>query len=190
MCNPCGGLLRGAYLQPPVIWTSELQTAPLKKPSQRIRGCYTPQFHPSAHRSHLRGSDIKLTNGSHPPIETTSASPSHHIHQFAMFFRGCGLADDRKFGPLLACDEFDFTLEFEQITLVIGVSALFLISVPLRLKKLLGHEEKSFTTRIYSMKLVSSGLQALQLRLTQFMLSRQSMLPFRLHPSYSGRSTR
>jgi hypothetical protein len=125
-----------------------------------------------------------------PRMEATPVSPSHHICQFAMFFRKCSLTDDRKFGPLVECEEFDFTLQFEQSILVIGVSALFLISMLLRVKKLFGQEEESFATRIYPAKLVRSGLLALKPWLTQFRRSRQSMLLFRLHPSYSGRSIR
>src|ERR1700761_3091207 len=77
------------------------------------------------------------------------------MHLFAMFPHTCSLAADRKFGPLIQCKEFDFTLVFEQSILVIAVSTLFLISIPLRLKKVLSQDEKTFATKGYYAKLVS-----------------------------------
>jgi hypothetical protein len=82
-----------------------------------------------------------------------------------MFFPGCSHRANGIFKSPAECEQFDFTLEFEQSILVIGVSALFLISIPLRVKKLLGQEERSFATRIYQTKLVSLGSMRLFLKL-------------------------
>lgn len=42
----------------------------------------------------------------------------------------CDYRADDLFGPAINCDQFDFTLLFEQSILTIGPSALFLLAIP------------------------------------------------------------
>jgi hypothetical protein len=70
-------------------------------------------------------------------------------------FRECSLAEDRKFGPVLRCDRFDFTLTFEQSLFSIGLSGLLILSLPLHLRNLLSQEAKALATNVYKFEIVS-----------------------------------
>jgi hypothetical protein len=71
-----------------------------------------------------------------------------------MLFHKCTLADDQRLGLVVQCRDFDFTLVFEQLVLVIGVSSLFLLLFLLRVKTLLGEDAKSLSNWLHKSKIV------------------------------------
>jgi hypothetical protein len=69
----------------------------------------------------------------------------------------CNGTVDNQFGPAVACMDFDFTLAFEQSIFIIGISSLFLISFPFRLRQLYGASIKTFDSPLQYIKIVSIG---------------------------------
>ena len=63
---------------------------------------------------------------------------------------------DRRFGPAISCQDFDFTLAFEQTIFGIGVSCLVLIFTIICFGRPLGAERVVLTSRIYFAKIVST----------------------------------
>ncbi|KAF2434238.1 P-loop containing nucleoside triphosphate hydrolase protein [Tothia fuscella] len=77
--------------------------------------------------------------------------------------RQCNISLDQAFGPSIKCQQFDFTLTFEQSILGIGVSFIFLLVLPLKAYRLYG----SSTKIIYSprISIVLLGIQVTSLAL-------------------------
>jgi ATP-binding cassette subfamily C (CFTR/MRP) protein 1 len=73
---------------------------------------------------------------------------------FSRFTALCSIAADNEFGPLIRCLQFDFTLKFEQLILDIGISAIFLLLLPIKLKQLYGADIKTLPSVIQIPKLV------------------------------------
>jgi ATP-binding cassette, subfamily C (CFTR/MRP), member 1 len=48
----------------------------------------------------------------------------------------CNTTADNEFGPAVMCNDFDFTLAFEQTVLLIGTSSLFILASLFRLRTL------------------------------------------------------
>ncbi|KAF2396774.1 P-loop containing nucleoside triphosphate hydrolase protein [Trichodelitschia bisporula] len=67
--------------------------------------------------------------------------------------RSCDVLADRSFGPGVKCDQFDFTVTFEQSIFGIGVSSLFLLLLPLRLWLLRRASTKTRSHPIYAFKI-------------------------------------
>lgn len=61
---------------------------------------------------------------------------------------------DSHFGPIAKCDQFDFTLTFEQSIFGIGISALFLLWLPFKLRNLYGASIRTTTSAIHKAKIV------------------------------------
>lgn len=61
---------------------------------------------------------------------------------------------DSQFGPIAKCDQFDFTLTFEQSILGIGISVLFLLWLPFKLQRLYGASIRTTTSAIHKAKIV------------------------------------
>jgi len=73
----------------------------------------------------------------------------------------CTVLTDRSFGPGVKCEQFDFTLTFEQAIFGIGVSALLLILIPLRILRVFNEERKTTQNSIYYSKIVRAVRHAL-----------------------------
>jgi hypothetical protein len=71
-----------------------------------------------------------------------------------MWNETCNSRSDWDFGPVAKCDQFDFTLTFEQSILGIGVTAVFLLLFPIRLFQLSTATVKTTKTLTESIKLV------------------------------------
>jgi ATP-binding cassette, subfamily C (CFTR/MRP), member 1 len=67
----------------------------------------------------------------------------------------CGFKADGDFGPIVKCEDFDFTLTFEQTILGIGIPTVFLLLFPLRLFQLHSATVKTAKNLIEYIKLVS-----------------------------------
>ncbi|TLD36942.1 P-loop containing nucleoside triphosphate hydrolase protein [Venturia nashicola] len=71
---------------------------------------------------------------------------------------------DSHFGPVAKCTQFDFTLAFEQAIFGIGISALFLLWLPIKLRSLYGASIRSESSAIHKAKIgLSLPIVALQL---------------------------
>jgi hypothetical protein len=77
------------------------------------------------------------------------------IMYFSKFAAKCSISADNEFGPFVRCSSFDFTLKFEQLILEIGISTIFLLLVPLRLRELYGASIKTLPSVVQIGKLVS-----------------------------------
>jgi hypothetical protein len=66
----------------------------------------------------------------------------------------CNTTADALFGPVVNCSDIDFTLAFEQSVLVVGISSLFLLLFPFRLKKLYHASVKTLASPIHTVKTV------------------------------------
>jgi hypothetical protein len=67
----------------------------------------------------------------------------------------CSSLENRSFGRLVGCDTFNSTQMFEQNIFTIGASVLFLLIIPLRVRRLLGEDPKTLATGVYRWKIVS-----------------------------------
>jgi hypothetical protein len=66
----------------------------------------------------------------------------------------CNVGLDQRFGPVVQCSQFDFTLAFEQSIFGIGISAMFLLLFPFRAKQLFHAPIKIVQHPIYIAKIV------------------------------------
>lgn len=66
----------------------------------------------------------------------------------------CTELTDSQFGPVANCDQFDFTLTFEQSIFGIGISALFLLWLPFKLQSLYGASIRTTASAIHKAKIV------------------------------------
>lgn len=68
----------------------------------------------------------------------------------------CNYTTDSEFGPAVRCEDFDFTLAFEQSIFFIGVSSLLLLILPLRISYLYNKPLKLHRSAIfYASKVVN-----------------------------------
>ncbi|KAF2668989.1 P-loop containing nucleoside triphosphate hydrolase protein [Microthyrium microscopicum] len=71
----------------------------------------------------------------------------------------CNVTADNKFGPAVACMDFDFTLTFEHTILVIGTSSLFILASMFRLQRLFKESRKvDGSWNIYGLKIATAFL--------------------------------
>ena len=71
----------------------------------------------------------------------------------------CNTAVDNEFGPAVACNEFDFTLAFEQTIFLIGTSGIFIIASLFRLTTLYKESIKvNGLLYLYGCKIVCANL--------------------------------
>jgi ATP-binding cassette subfamily C (CFTR/MRP) protein 1 len=66
----------------------------------------------------------------------------------------CSVVADRNFGPGVKCDQFDFTLTFEQSIFGIGISSVLLLLFPFRVWSLYRATIKTVKNSIYASKIV------------------------------------
>ena len=69
--------------------------------------------------------------------------------------QSCKRGNDAEFGPVVQCDQFDFTLAFEHAILGIGLASFFLILLIRRLIRLLSESIKVRINLIYYVRVVS-----------------------------------
>jgi ATP-binding cassette subfamily C (CFTR/MRP) protein 1 len=68
----------------------------------------------------------------------------------------CNRTADNQFGPIVPCVDFDFSLAFEQSIFIIGISSLFLVLFPFRIKQLYGTSIKTLSSPLQYLKIVST----------------------------------
>jgi hypothetical protein len=66
----------------------------------------------------------------------------------------CDLSADRRIWPVVDCNDFDFTLAFEQVGFVIVISCIFLLLSIFRVKIVLREDIKALSTFIHKFKIV------------------------------------
>lgn len=73
-----------------------------------------------------------------------------------MGLQDCSFAADRKIWPVVDCRYFDFTLAFEHVGFVSGISVIFLLVFIPRIKGILEEDIKAISNHYHKLKIVRS----------------------------------